>query len=124
MKYHSTTQLIIITILFQLHVPTHAEKIFGCDHCDKMFRTKRNLFRHLATLAIGNARNFVCHLCTNTYKYSKDLKYHITVTHLNEKQHACQFCDKSFGSTSNRKKHYQKDHSESITAITTYDNIN
>ncbi|CAO1437229.1 unnamed protein product [Diamesa tonsa] len=85
--------------LLSLHLPTHAEKIFGCDHCDKMFRTKRNLFRHLATLAIGNARNFVCHLCTNTYKYSKDLKYHITVTHLNEKQHACQFCDKTFGTS-------------------------
>lgn len=57
----------------QLH-----EATFKCDQCDKMYKSKEKLDRHLKTHSVST---YICEECGNEYNQKYNLKKHIDFAH-------------------------------------------
>ncbi|XP_057687684.1 zinc finger protein 260-like [Corythoichthys intestinalis] len=76
------------------HMRTHtSEKTFACSLCDKTFSERIQLGRHTQTHA--GEKPFLCSICGKTFTQKRNLDIHAKL-HTAEKSLACPFCDKRF----------------------------
>ena len=66
---------------------------FTCDKCDKRFKQKENLRRHMQSVHEGVRH--ICKLCSQTYSRYSDLKKHVRVKH-GGSEYKCDICHKSY----------------------------
>ncbi|XP_069363463.1 zinc finger protein 845-like [Maniola hyperantus] len=66
------------------------ERGYICDICQKVFKGKRLLFKHLKTHA--EVRWFTCEICQHKCKYPSQLKQHMII-HTGERPFLCKICD-------------------------------
>ena len=94
-----------------MHNPKKSEKIFLCEHCNKLFSTKGNLRNHISTIH-KNYRPFKCSFpnCEKKYECECKLIAHER-THTGIKPFVCPICQNSFFGKGNLKEHL-KTHSE------------
>ena len=71
------------------------KKPFPCKNCNKSYKNKRDLNRHL--LSHSDARPHECKLCEKSFKLGHHLKNHLA-THSNEKTYTykCEKCERYF----------------------------
>ena len=87
----------------KLHAPR--ERPFSCDTCGRSFFDKAKLKLHAKVHAVVNL-TYPCSFgdCTQEFSSVMHVKAH-EQTHMGQKTHACQFCQKLFTSKSNCKTH-------------------
>ena len=93
-----------------------AEKNFGCEHCQKMFKSKKTLTFHQKkctskSIVVQDDRRFYCELCED-FKGNKSHKArHMKTVHVGGKKakekgtFKCEDCAKLFQTKSNMKRH-------------------
>ena len=62
-----------------------------CDRCNKAFKIKRDLARHIDAVHLG-IRNFKCNQCEKSFALGSGLKAHIEAVHMNIKKYKCDTC--------------------------------
>ncbi|XP_021961412.1 oocyte zinc finger protein XlCOF15-like [Folsomia candida] len=94
------------------HIPTHTtEKPFKCATCGRSFAHRGGLKRHEKThIEKAGRKTFKCQLCLQTFVTRDGLQGHIRVTHENQRNHRCTFCDKRFGSATDLRRHGEAKH--------------
>ena len=80
-----------------------------CPHCDKIFREKSNMKRHMDS-AHGNVV-FNCNFCEEKFASKQALDYHEQGTHMETSSVKCDECDVSFASIISMKDHKKHVHS-------------
>lgn len=87
----------------QDHMLTHSEeKNYGCDTCEKRFRQKCALIRHIRVVHEGIKCNsgepFICNLCQMRFTQKSSLRRHMKNVHTEEKvkPFVCDICQKGF----------------------------
>jgi transcription elongation factor Elf1 len=75
---------------------------YPCDVCQKIFRDRSNLVKHIRTHT--KEKPFVCDHCGKSFAHSQTLKEH-TFTHTNQKPFFCDICNKTFANEANLKRH-------------------
>lgn len=78
------------------------EKPFKCDFCEKCFRLKSLLNKHL--ILHSDLRPYSCSECGRAFKMRNNLTKHM-VMHLDDKPFSCQHCGKTFKRSSELSKH-------------------
>ena len=68
-------------------------KMFPCQQCNKEFKTKQCLKRHISR-HLG-VKLHVCSYCSKRFNDKSNLKRHV-VTHINLKKFLCDVCDQAF----------------------------
>lgn len=85
----------------RIHVLNHFQnEKYGCNVCEKRFKRKKNLERHLVTI------HFICQYCGGTSKSYEDLKRHMLI----HRDLKCLLCKKVFSQKNRLKYHYQLRH--------------
>lgn len=79
------------------------ETYFECNTCEKRFRHRYNLVRHLSVH--NNLRPFSCHICGKDFPRSSGLGRHIKEHHYGVKNWPCSICEKKFAARSARDDH-------------------
>ena len=76
------------------HVDSHNLKQMPCEHCGKLFSCLNNLRTHLY---YHGEPKFICEVegCGKKFFMKKRLRSH-TKAHNNQKDHLCNYCDKSY----------------------------
>ena len=97
------------------HKLSHSSvKSFGCNKCNKRFKTYNNLLTH-KKLVHTNVRSLVCPQrdCNKRFKHMIYLSNHKIRCHSNIKRHKCYHnnCDKSFVTSAELKQHISYKHS-------------
>ena len=82
---------------------------FNCEHCDKTFGHKGDLKRHINIVHLKQ-KNFICGLCEYTFGQKDHLKTHINTVHLKQKNFSCEHCDYTCGHKSHLKRHINTIH--------------
>ena len=77
-------------------------KTYSCSECDKEFKCKKYLDKHLKT-HLG--MKFQCDHCNKKYSNKHKLKVHIEFEHLKTRTFLCDFCKKSFSENCGLIKH-------------------
>ena len=81
-------------------------EIVECFRCHKSFRNIMNLRSHVRAVHVMNGdKNKLCHLCPAKFKWSATLKQHIDEIHEGNKHAKCQYCEKTFYSNSQLRRH-------------------
>ena len=80
-----------------------------CDKCDKRFTQKYALTDHIRS-EHSNIK-LECPMCNLTFQKRTEWTKHKIIAHSTDARYACQFCDKRFGSESDRMSH-EKVHKE------------
>ncbi|ODM91010.1 putative zinc finger protein [Orchesella cincta] len=86
----------------QRHLNKRGERKFKCNECDKGFTTKNNLKTHMVVHCID--RPYACNQCQLTFKHKKDLARHGTI-HKDERNYKCEMCGREFLRKDNFKRH-------------------
>lgn len=84
-KYYST---------LKIHLKSHQkDSTFQCFHCERVFKTKWKIQRHIENVHLRENKVLACQTCNKTFKYLSQLKLH-SAQH--EKTYSCKLCDRSF----------------------------
>ena len=85
------------------HVATHKDvRAFKCEQCDKLFKTGESVKRHM--YVHSDARPFSCSICSKQFKAKHLMKKH-EETHSDEKNHECPKCGKKFKARNSLRDH-------------------
>ncbi|KAB1273448.1 Flt3-interacting zinc finger protein 1 [Camelus dromedarius] len=79
-----------------------SKKIFGCSECEKLFRSPRDLERHV--LVHTGEKPFPCLECGKFFRHECYLKRH-RLLHGTERPFPCHICGKGFITLSNLSRH-------------------
>lgn len=94
------------------HVKLHANEFeIHCSMCGRGFADEHEMLQH--ELSCKN-RMFQCHMCHDVHHRMDNLKRHIKVTHMGEKEVLCEFCSKQFPAKSSLTKHVRICHPERL----------
>ncbi|XP_065346241.1 zinc finger protein 431-like isoform X6 [Cloeon dipterum] len=78
---------------FVLHMDQHNGKKYNCDHCDKSFKCKDGIYRHILRKHVTeNQCRFVCETCGARYYEKSKFEDH-TARHSNDRPYKCLHCD-------------------------------
>lgn len=92
------------------HVKLHANDFeMHCNMCGRGFSEEKELLRHELTC---KNRMFQCHMCRDTHIRMDNLRRHIKIIHMGEKEILCEYCSKQFPAKSSLNKHIKFKHSE------------
>lgn len=92
------------------HVKLHANDFeMHCNMCGRGFSEERELLRHELTC---KNRMFQCHMCRDTHIRMDNLRRHIKIIHMGEKEILCEYCSKQFPAKSSLTKHIKFKHPE------------
>ncbi|KFO36477.1 Flt3-interacting zinc finger protein 1 [Fukomys damarensis] len=81
---------------------SRSKKIFGCSECEKLFRSPRDLERHV--LVHTGEKPFPCLECGKFFRHECYLKRH-RLLHGPERPFPCHVCGKGFITLSNLSRH-------------------
>lgn len=73
---------------------SNIERPYECFICHKNYKKIEHLRFHFRTHR--NERNFICHLCGESYLLNSDLTKHIYNRHCDIRPHSCELCSKRF----------------------------
>ena len=73
----------------------HQMKIFSCEKCNKTFKWKSNLDRHIDNIHMESERSD-CQECDKTFTQNYSLKRHVESEHRGMKKFTCDICGKEF----------------------------
>ena len=60
----------------------HNEISQKCEICQKVFRTKQQLKRHITAVhLIDNEKEYYCNICTKAYSNQSKLTFHVDTVH-------------------------------------------
>ena len=82
------------------------EENITCDECEKPFKNQYYLKIHKTTEHAEKI--FGCEFCGKLFGGSQRLKNHVKVIHEGIRDFICHYCNKTFGSSGNRDKHISK----------------
>ncbi|XP_075224471.1 uncharacterized protein LOC142326139 isoform X2 [Lycorma delicatula] len=86
------------------HARAHIDiRNFKCNKCGSLFKTKTNLFFHMKT---HSDAPFTCEKCNKTYRERRILMRHIRVVHSSQNMYSCDQCGREFKSMRNLSLHY------------------
>ena len=86
------------------------EKTVPCAFCDKMFKSKFYLDRHIKTVHTSNEdKPFHCTQCGKGFVNKQNLEGHMNM-HLGLKPYKCNHCEAGFQNASNKRAHMKKVH--------------
>lgn len=92
------------------HVKLHANDFeMHCNMCGRGFSEEKELLRHELTC---KNRMFQCHMCRDTHIRMDNLRRHIKIIHMGEKEILCEYCSKQFPAKSSLTKHIKFKHPE------------
>ncbi|XP_039762737.1 zinc finger protein 91-like isoform X2 [Pararge aegeria] len=82
-----------------------------CDYCEKVFKSKRNIRRHIEYTHLGKQR-YKCIECETLFKEKRSLRKHVRIKHPNSAAFPqCHICEKRFESAKSCKTHLKLIHS-------------
>lgn len=94
------------------HVKLHANDYeMHCSLCGRGFADENEMYQHEVTC---KNRMFQCHMCHDVHHRMDNLKRHIKVTHMGEKEVLCEYCSKQFPAKSSLTKHIRFCHPERL----------
>lgn len=76
-----------------------------CDLCNKSFRDKNSLRKHLLTHTPISERAVLCDICNRNFSSPGALKKHVRLIHTDLRPYTCEFCSKSFNQLCKLKYH-------------------
>ena len=80
----------------EIHITKHSDKKkYGCKNCDKNFTWPSSLKSHMLAAHSKSNLNFICDICTHSFKDGGNLKKHM-FTHKEERPHTCDKCGKGW----------------------------
>lgn len=84
-----------ITAHVRLHIKTEFRKVHRCDICEKFYVSADCLRSHQLDKHVVQDQEFICPVCSKSFKLSKHLKVHIRDMH-EGRQFNCDNCSKSY----------------------------
>ena len=84
--------------------PSHDEKIFNCNSCDRKFKRIYNLNQH--TIMVHKKKPTKCEICDKSFADERLMKSHISAKHVIQ----CKNCDAHFASREGLKQHISSIH--------------
>jgi KRAB domain-containing zinc finger protein len=94
---------------FRAHVLSHADyKPLTCHICNKAFAHTTSLAAHMNN--VHPTTTFDCPQCNKPFKTKMHMKRHVDAVHLGVKKCSCDICAESFANNSNWNRHMQRCH--------------
>ncbi|XP_061713736.1 zinc finger protein 595-like isoform X2 [Cydia pomonella] len=91
---------------------THSEKrLYNCNDCGLALKTKDTLRNHL--LLHRSNKDYPCELCSKSFQKLDYLRVHM-VTHTKEKRYECRYCSARFGRAHHRSRHEATAHQKQL----------
>ena len=87
------------------------EKVYKCEACEKSWRGKTGLYRHIKIIHEG--KRYECQTCEKSYASNSLLRSHQTTVHdgiKREKDYKCDACKKSFWQKQHLNEHIRRVH--------------
>lgn len=76
------------------HIKLHADEFdMHCSTCGRGFFNDEEMKKHEITCKL---RKFQCYICRDMHHRMDNLKRHIKITHIGEKEVMCEYCSKQF----------------------------
>ncbi|XP_074480964.1 uncharacterized protein LOC141761513 isoform X2 [Sebastes fasciatus] len=102
------------------HTVHSSVRAFKCPHCDKAFKMKKDMKRHLLIHTNPNGLSLACSLCEKKFRNRDSLRGHLR-RHSGERPFACSYCDKRFHRKPTLKEHVRTHTGERPYACTLCD---
>lgn len=101
----------------KIHMQLHRKEDFACDLCDYKTKKASLLKRHHITHH-QLERPFTCDECDKTFKHKRALTIHKTTKHTGDSNgFKCNFCERSFNSSTNFYTHRKNRHPVELAAM-------